>query len=97
MKDKFPSQRPSCPKFSQQRNIKCLKERRKKLPKETVRLFIVLFISLFYTLFKFAAHSISMPKIHSILLVFTGSLVVDNGDPLKSRMIWGTFWGSFVV
>ena len=34
MKDKFPSQRPSCPKFSQQRNIKCLKERRKNCQKK---------------------------------------------------------------
>ena len=36
-------------------------------------------------------------KIHSIPLVFTGSLGVDNGDPLQSRMIWGPFWGSFVI
>ena len=33
MKDKFPSQRPSCPKFSQQRNIKCLTEKGEKIAK----------------------------------------------------------------
>ena len=74
-----------------------LERKEKKLQKETVRLFIVLFISLFYTLFKFLAVSISMPKIHSIPLVFRGSFGVDNGDPLQSRMIWGPFWGSFVI
>ena len=34
-----------------------MKERRNNLPKEKVRLFTVLFISLFYALFKFSAHS----------------------------------------
>ena len=38
IKGKFPSWRPFYPKFSKQRNIKCLtEERTKKLPKETVR------------------------------------------------------------
>ena len=79
IKDKFPF---SSPKFSRQRNINCMKERRKNLPKEKVRLFTVLFISLFYALFKFSAHSPSMPKIHSIPLLLTGSLAIDNWDHL---------------
>ena len=81
MKDRFTS---SSPKFSQQRNITCMKERRKKIPKEKVRLFKVLFISLFYALFKFSAYSPSMPKIHFIPLLFTGSLAIDNWDHLRS-------------
>ena len=44
------------------------------MPKETVRLFILLFISLLYALFKFSANLPSMPEIHSIRLLFTGSL-----------------------
>ena len=50
------------------------------MPKETVRLFVLLFISLLYALFKFSANLPSMPEIHSIPLLFMGSLAVDNGD-----------------
>ena len=53
------------------------------MPKETVRLFILLFMSLLYALFKFSANLPSMPEIHSIPLLFTGSLAVDNGDHLR--------------
>ena len=70
-----------------------------KIPKETVRLFIALFISLFYALCKFSALSPSTPKIHSILLLFTGSwsLTVNNGDYLQLRIICALLWGSFAV
>ena len=86
-----------------------LERKEKKLQRETVRLFIVLFISLFYTLFKFSAVSISMPKIHSIPLVFRGSFGVDNGDSLQVKDDLGSIlgiicdlgiifgWGSFAV
>ena len=83
MKDKCHSKCPSFRNVSQQRNIECLKEQRKKLPKETVGLFIVLFISLVYALLKFSAHSQSLSKIHSIPILFTGSLAVANGDHLR--------------
>ena len=60
-----------------------LERKYKIMPKETVRLFILLFISLLYALFKFSANLPSMPEIHSIPLLFTGSLAVDNGDHLR--------------
>ena len=51
-----------------------LERKDKKMPKETVRLFILLFMSLLYGLFKFSANLPSMSEIHSIPLLFTGSL-----------------------
>ena len=96
MKDKFPSRRLFHPKFSQRRNIKCLTGRKeKKLPKETVR---------------FNSFLCSMPEIHSIPLLFMGSLAVDNGNYLFAvqdhfRSILGIIcslriicgWGSFTI
>ena len=35
--------------------------------------------------------------IKSIPQVFTGSFAVDFRDHLRSRIIWGPFWGSFAV
>ena len=61
------------------------------MPKETVRLFILLFISLLYALFKFSANLPSMPEIHSIRLLFTGSL-----DHLRYCTVPPTFMYFFV-
>ena len=49
------------------------------------------------TTVKFSGHSSSMPEIHSIPLLFKGSLAVDNGNYLRSKIISGPFWGSFAV
>ena len=82
MKDKFPSRRLFHPKFSQRRNIKCLtEERRKNCQKKQFG-------------YSFLC---SMPEIHFIPLLFMGSLAVDNGNYLRSKIISGPFWGSFAV
>ena len=82
MKDKFPSWRPFLIliNFHSNETSNAWLRKGEKLPKETVQLFIVLFISLFFALFKFSAHSSSMPEIHSIPLLFQGILAVDNGN-----------------
>ena len=47
-----------------------LERKEKKIAKRNSGLFVVFFISLFYALLKFSAHSPSMSKIHSIPLPF---------------------------
>ena len=83
MKGKFPSLRPFYRKFSQQRNIKCLtEERRKNYQNKQFGVFIVLFISLLY-----ARNPFHSSTFHGI----TMAIIWDG------KIISGTFWGSFAV
>ena len=61
-----------------------LKERRKTLPRETVRIFIVLLISMVHTLFKFSALHHACLKSIPFLYFSRDHLRVDNGDNLRS-------------
>ena len=84
MKGKFPSWRPFYPKFSQQRNIKCLtEERRKNYQKKQFVVFIVLFISLFYARNPF--HSSTFHGITMLIICGPRSFPVHFGDHLQSE------------
>ena len=62
------------------------KRKEKKLPKEAERLLSLFFhcVQFFTPRSSFQHHLPSMPKIHSLPLIFTGSFAVVNGDYLRS-------------
>ena len=87
IKGKFPSWRPFYPKFSKQRNIKCLTEERTKYyQKKRFGVFIVLFISLFY-----ARNPFHSSTFHWITMVIIWGGTIISGPFRGSFAVWGSF------